>query len=63
MAEIDDSFNVCAFCDLRERSCTFNICLEEVAAPTFRCGAGEMVDLIHAAHGGAQSALIVEPDH
>lgn len=60
VADEDEPFDLGARGDLGEGARAFDIGGEEVAAASLRGGAGEVVDLVHAAQGGTQSALVAE---
>jgi hypothetical protein len=38
----------------------FNVCGQEVAAPSLRAGAGEVIDMVHAAQCSADATLIAQ---
>jgi hypothetical protein len=62
MAEKDKAFNVCARRDLCEGTRPFDVGGQQVAAPSLRRCAGEMIDLIHTAQGCTYAWLIIETD-
>src|SRR5512144_1138681 len=62
MAEEDQPLDTRVPGGLGEGARPFDVGDDEIAAPSLRCRAGEMGDLIHAAQRGPDTALIAQTD-
>jgi hypothetical protein len=62
VAEEDQPLDTRILCCLSERARPFNIGRDQIAAPSLGFGTGKVIDMVHAAQGCADTALVAQAD-